>query len=72
MLAASKSLEETINDVILKHEVEVNFDKDIDEIEFMKAAARVGGVISMIKDDFYGPRKYVVAFCNLSKVNKFI
>lgn len=37
----------------------------------MKKADHVGGVISIIKDEFYGPRKYNIAFNNLPNLMRF-
>lgn len=58
--------------MILKHEVELDFEKDINEVELMKTAAKVGGVVAMVKDEYYGPRKYVTAFNSLSKIACFL
>lgn len=53
---------------ILKHELEINFDKEIDEIELIKLVSKIGGVLALIKDDFYGPRKYVAALNSSLKI----
>lgn len=53
---------------ILKHELEINFEKDIDEMEFIRFIDKIGGVLALIKDDYYGPRKYVVAMNSISKI----
>jgi hypothetical protein len=56
----------------MKHQIEFDFEKDINEIELMKAGSRITGVVAMIKDDFYGPRKYVVAVNTIVKLKKLI
>ena len=33
-------------------------------------ADKVGGVLLLIKDEYYGPRKYVIAFNNIAKVEQ--
>jgi len=37
----------------------------------MTMADKVGGVISMVKDEFYGPRKYNIAFNNPDNLARF-
>jgi hypothetical protein len=37
----------------------------------MKRADQVGGVILMIKDEFYGPRKYNITYNTISNLIKF-
>lgn len=37
----------------------------------MKMANRVGGVMAMIKDEYYGPRRYVVCFNKPQKTALF-
>ncbi len=57
-----------IDPLILKHELEINFEKDVDEVELIRMVNRVGGVVAMIKDEFHGPRKYVVAINSLARM----
>ena len=38
----------------------------------MKFSHHIGGVVSLIKDEFYGPRKYVIAYNTIHSLNKFI
>jgi len=37
----------------------------------MKKADQVGGVLLMVKDEFYGPRKYNVTFNTLANLMRF-
>jgi hypothetical protein len=52
--------------------VELTFEKDIDEIEFIKFVDKIGGVLALIKDEYYGPRKYVIAFNSSTKIDILI
>jgi len=37
----------------------------------MKFSHKIGGIISLIKDEYNGPRKYIVALNNLSRLKKY-
>jgi hypothetical protein len=37
----------------------------------MKFSHQIGGVLSLIKDEYNGPRKYVVALNNLERVKRY-
>lgn len=54
----------------MDYEVELNFDKDIDEFDLIRFVTAAEGVLCMIKDEFYGARKYVVAVNTTSKANR--
>jgi hypothetical protein len=60
--------QKNLNQHILKHELEINFEKDIDEVELIKLVSKIGGVLGLIKDEFYGPKKYVAALNSTAKV----
>jgi hypothetical protein len=57
-----------IDPLILKHELEINFEKDVDEVELIRMVNKIGGVLAMIKDEFHGPRKYVVALNSTARM----
>ena len=40
----------------------------MDEVELIKIVYRIGGILAMVKDEFYGPRKYVVAINSTAKI----
>lgn len=45
-----------------KLQVEMNFQKDPNEIELIRYVNTIGNVVLFIKDEYYGPKKYIVVF----------
>lgn len=35
---------------ILMHQLEINFEKDVDEVELIKLVYKIGGILAMVKD----------------------
>lgn len=40
----------------------MNFQKDPNEIELIRYVNTIGNVVLFIKDEYYGPKKYIVVF----------
>ena len=70
-MAAKYSKNDTITELYHRHQLELIFEKDIDEVEFMRFCAKIGSIVSIIKDEFYGPLKYIVSFSNILKLKRF-
>lgn len=68
LIIPKKSNDNFIKDEMLKAQIELNFEKEQDETELVKFINNIEGVMAMIRDEYYGPRKYVVAFSNSLKV----
>ena len=71
MTMARPSEEERFHDILRRRQVEINFERNIDEVALIKLATRVGGVISMIRDEFAAPRRYIVFFSIPLKAETF-
>ena len=37
----------------------------------MKFSAKMGSIVSIIKDEYYGPCKYVISFSNILKMKRY-
>ena len=71
LITAKYAKNDTITDLYHRHQIELNVEKDIDEVDLMKFSSKIGSVVSIIKDEFYGAFKYVVSFSNILKLKRF-